>query len=213
MDLQLSSSTFFYSKQKSKSKLEDFIKVYDGIIDQDNCDNIIAEYMHSNEWKAGRLINNKNDYTNTTVRNCDIIEISTKASVDTNHAARKKIDSFIFEKAGYAVSKYRNDINDTCCDSLKHHIINDTGYTLLRYKEGGFYKQHTDSGKLASRSVSLSFNLNDSYEGGEFAFFDRELIFKLKKGSVILFPSNFMYPHEIMPVTKGTRYSVITWFN
>jgi predicted 2-oxoglutarate/Fe(II)-dependent dioxygenase YbiX len=213
MDLQLSSSTFFYSKQKSKSKLEDFIKVYDGIIDQDNCDNIIAEYMHSNEWKAGRLINNKNDYTNNTVRNCDIIEISTKASVDINHAARKKIDSFIFEKAGYAVSKYRNDTNDTCCDSLKHHISNDTGYTLLRYKEGGFYKQHTDSGKLASRSVSLSFNLNDSYEGGEFAFFDRELIFKLKKGSVILFPSNFMYPHEIMPVTKGTRYSVITWFN
>ena len=35
---------------------------------------------------------------------------------------------------------------------------------------------------------------------------------KLKKGDAIMFPSNFMYPHEIMPVTQGTRYSIITWF-
>jgi len=60
--------------------------------------------------------------------------------------------------------------------------------------------------------VSCSFALNDDFGGGEFAFFDRELIYNLKKGSVIMFPSNFMYPHEIMPVIKGTRYSIITWF-
>lgn len=209
MDVQVSSSTFFYSKQKSKSQLEDFIKVYDGIIDQDTCDNIIAEYMHSNEWKLGQ-VGKKNGYvTDTTVRNCNFIKISTKSSIDINHPIRKKIDSFLFEKAGHAISKY---YNDAWCDSLKH-ISTDSGYTLLRYKEGGFYKQHTDSAKLALRSVSMSFNLNDDYEGGEFAFFDRELIFNLKKGSVIVFPSNFMYPHEIMPVTKGTRYSVVTWFN
>ena len=35
---------------------------------------------------------------------------------------------------------------------------------------------------------------------------------KLKKADAIMFPSNFMYPHEIMPVTQGTRYSIITWF-
>lgn len=208
MDVQLSSSRFFDYKQKSKSKLEDFIKVYDGIIDQDTCDNIIAEYMHSNEWMVAPLVGKKNNYTDTTIRNCNTIEISINSSIDINHAVRKKIDSFLFEKAGHAFSKY---YNDTCCDSLKH-ISTDSGYTLLRYKEGGFFKQHTDSAKLA-RIVSMSFNLNDSYEGGEFAFFDRELVFKLKKGSVIVFPSNFMYPHEIMPVTKGTRYSVVTWFN
>ena len=28
----------------------------------------------------------------------------------------------------------------------------------------------------------------------------------------VMFPSTFMYPHEVMPVTKGTRYSIITWF-
>ena len=26
-----------------------------------------------------------------------------------------------------------------------------------------------------------------------------------------MFPSSFMYPHEVMPVTKGTRYSLVVW--
>ena len=53
--------------------------------------------------------------------------------------------------------------------------------------------------------------MNDAYEGGEVALFNRELVYKLDAGDVLVFPSNFMYPHEIMPVTEGTRYSIITW--
>jgi predicted 2-oxoglutarate/Fe(II)-dependent dioxygenase YbiX len=91
-------------------------------------------------------------------------------------------------------------------------IEQDSGYELLRYQTGQFYKQHTDSFKAQPRAVSCSFALNDDYEGGEWGFWDKEKVIKAKKGSVIMFPSNFMYPHEIMPVTKGTRYSIITWF-
>ena len=34
---------------------------------------------------------------------------------------------------------------------------------------------------------------------------------KLGKGSIVFFPSNFMYPHGIQPITKGTRYSIVSW--
>ena len=34
---------------------------------------------------------------------------------------------------------------------------------------------------------------------------------KLDKGSIVFFPSNFMYPHGIEPITKGTRYSIVSW--
>ena len=51
--------------------------------------------------------------------------------------------------------------------------------------------------------------LNDDYEGGEFLVNDRD--FNLKQGDIILFPSCFMYPHEVKEVTKGTRYSFISW--
>ena len=30
-------------------------------------------------------------------------------------------------------------------------------------------------------------------------------------GSAVCFPSNFTFPHEILPVTKGTRYALVTW--
>jgi predicted 2-oxoglutarate/Fe(II)-dependent dioxygenase YbiX len=63
------------------------------------------------------------------------------------------------------------------------------------------------------RSISCSLNLNDDYEGGEFTFFDDTLSYNLGKGDVLMFPSNFMYPHAIKPILSGTRYAIITWFN
>ena len=40
-------------------------------------------------------------------------------------------------------------------------------------------------------------------------FTDKE--YKTSKGSAIVFPSNFMFPHEVKEVTKGERWSIITW--
>ena len=58
-------------------------------------------------------------------------------------------------------------------------------------------------------------NLNDDYEGGDLIFTDQKEYevkrLKLGKGSIVFFPSNFMYPHSILPVTKGTRYSIVAW--
>ena len=53
---------------------------------------------------------------------------------------------------------------------------------------------------------------DDDFDGGEFSFFNQEKIINPLKGSAIMFPSNFMFPHEVLPVTKGIRYSMITWF-
>ena len=97
-------------------------------------------------------------------------------------------------------------------ENFKHFTINvDTGYQLLRYKEGQFYVQHVDSFLEQQRSISCSLVLNDDYEGGEFCFWDGTVMHKPPKGSALVFPSNFMYPHEIKKVTKGERYSIITW--
>ena len=58
-------------------------------------------------------------------------------------------------------------------------------------------------------------NLNDEYEGGDLIFTDQKdnvvKRLKLGKGSIVFFPSNFMYPHGITPITEGTRYSVVAW--
>jgi predicted 2-oxoglutarate/Fe(II)-dependent dioxygenase YbiX len=52
--------------------------------------------------------------------------------------------------------------------------------------------------------------LNDDYEGGELVFFEDKILTP-SQGDVIIFPSNFLFPHEVKPITKGIRYSVVSW--
>ena len=52
--------------------------------------------------------------------------------------------------------------------------------------------------------------LNDNYKGGEFIMFENKII-KLKQGDLLIFPSNFLFPHKVEPVLKGIRYSYISW--
>jgi len=182
--------------------INDYIIVFEDVITHDLCDAILKEFNNETEWKktavGGGQINDK-------IRTAETIVISYPHVIEKNSKVRAKLDKYIFASAALAIKKY----NEKFPLAL---IEEDSGYELLRYKEGQFYTTHTDSFKNRPRAVSCSFALNDGYEGGEFAFFDRELVYKLKKGSCIMFPSNFMYPHEIMPVTNGTRYSIITWF-
>jgi len=86
---------------------------------------------------------------------------------------------------------------------------------LLKYNVGGKYEIHTDHHTYSPRHLSIIINLNDDYEGGDLIFTDQKKKeikrLKLNKGSVVFFPSNFMYPHGIQPITKGTRYSIVAW--
>ena len=86
---------------------------------------------------------------------------------------------------------------------------------LLKYTPGGKYEIHTDHYTTATRHLSIIINLNDNYEGGDLIFTDQKekeiKKFKLGKGTILFFPSNFMYPHIIKTITKGTRYSIVSW--
>jgi predicted 2-oxoglutarate/Fe(II)-dependent dioxygenase YbiX len=182
--------------------INDYIVVFEDVITPALCDAILTEFSNEEEWQKTVVGEGRVD---DKVRTAETVILSYSHVIGKNPKVRAKLDKCVFASAGLAIKKY----NEKFPLAL---IQEDSGYELLRYKEGQFYIQHTDSFKARPRAVSCSFILNDDYEGGEFAFFDRELVHNLKKGSCIMFPSNFMYPHEIMPVTSGTRYSIITWF-
>jgi len=94
---------------------------------------------------------------------------------------------------------------------------------LTRYEEGEFYSWHRDGGSDhlwdnggKVRKLSMTVCLNDDYEGGELqlcSYGEAEHKIGIPpqgKGTIIVFPS-FM-DHQVAPVTKGTRYSCVTWF-
>lgn len=197
----IQTETKILSIPKSQTPLDHFIHVFDDILPESLCDEILNEYKDSDLWTDAKVGGGD---VNREARNCDQIMISDHNIISQNYEIRKSLDDKIHEYTKKAVEKYRE----------KHPLFNiniDTGYQMLRYGEGQFYIEHVDSFIQQQRSVSCSIQLNQDYDGGEFALFDREIMIRTKKGSVIMFPSNFMYPHEIMPVIKGTRYSIITW--
>tara|TARA_A100001015_G_scaffold264594_1_gene312351 strand:+ start:15 stop:581 length:567 start_codon:yes stop_codon:yes gene_type:complete len=94
-----------------------------------------------------------------------------------------------------------------------------TSYSTIRfnrYQVGTMMRRHYDhihdifDGKRKGVPlVSIVGNLNEEYEGSEFTC--RDTTIKLKTGDILMFPSNFMYPHEVTECTKGTRYSFVSW--
>lgn len=51
--------------------------------------------------------------------------------------------------------------------------------------------------------------LNDEFEGGEFELCGQDI--DMTPGSVLIFPSVFMYPHRVKQVLRGTRFSWVSW--
>ena len=90
-----------------------------------------------------------------------------------------------------------------------------TDFRLNKYGKGGFMAEHADNihhshnQQYGYPSTSLLYFLNDEYKGGEIVIADT--VYKTKRNSAIMFPSNFMFPHYVNKITKGTRYSIVTW--
>ena len=90
----------------------------------------------------------------------------------------------------------------------------------IKYKENSEMRLHCDhiysifenDGNIRGiPTLTMILLLNDGFEGGEFEMFDGQKSYPLKKGEVIIFPSNFLYPHRVTQITKGERNSVATW--
>jgi len=185
----------------SQNKLEDYIMILPDIFDKNLCNQIVNEYKNSNEWVKSLVAGGIDNY-----RSSSEIFLSKFDINDPRYEFKKFLDQEIHSNVHELVSIYMQKF-PLCV------VSEDSGYTLLKYEYNQFYKQHTDSYLEKPRGISCSIVLNEDYDGGEFCFFDKEIMIKPSLGSAILFPSNFMYPHEICPVTKNTRYSIVTWLS
>jgi SM-20-related protein len=106
---------------------------------------------------------------------------------------------------------------------------------FLRYREGDFFAAHQDRGSdrkgaefAQQRQVSAVIFLNDetneprpdTYEGGALTLFglldsgdDRNVGLPVtgEAGALIGFPSEML--HEVTPITRGERFTVVSWFH
>lgn len=81
---------------------------------------------------------------------------------------------------------------------------------FVKYEKGQHFAFHSDHGYSYNCTVSLVAFPEDNFEGGELEFDLWNLKIKPKAGDLLVFPSNFMYPHRSLPVIEGTKYSLVT---
>ena len=89
------------------------------------------------------------------------------------------------------------------------------GFQFTRYDAPtGHYGMHVDkalNGQVRKLSLTIQLSSPDDYEGGELALqYDlKPEVMSKELGKMIIFPSYTL--HEVRPVTKGTRYSLVAW--
>ena len=182
----------------TNQQISDYIFFYPDVMDAKTCEWIINRYETTAKWK---------DSTFATAYN------------NTGNSKVSMQEYWIGEP-----SPYYKDIKESfeyCVDDYTHFHdnIKSTEYTdfrINRYKKGGFMQSHIDNihhshgQKQGYPHLTSLLFLNDDYEGGEFVLCGDKHIEKIQ-GSAVVFPSNFMYPHEVKEVTEGKRYSIMTW--
>ena len=178
-----------------------FSKLYKSVVSNDLCDKTVSE-MNTLDFKEHTFYNaNTNEYKPRSGSQ----ELSMSwGNVSTKNDLNKLVDDTAF--------RYVKDLRMPWFDKYQ-------GYSHVRFnkyaenKKMALHADHIHSMFDGERKgipiLSVLGVLNDDYEGGEFVLIDEKI--DLSKGDIIIFPSNFMYPHKVEPVTKGIRYSYISW--
>lgn len=102
-----------------------------------------------------------------------------------------KMKSFFEKKSGIVMETMKNEVH--------FHV----------FETNDWFGTHNDA--RDNRLFSLGVLLNDDFEGGEFNLYHQgeEIILEKKVGNTYIF--DVAISHEVKPVLKGIRYSLI-WF-
>lgn len=159
----------------------------------------------------------------------DLIEVSERKNLwtDGRRSLPQEDDAYLYYSLSDAA---KNDKELTLWNKLlfetflgalneyttKHEfarIEKDTGYSVLKYDVGGSYMRHIDGGFVGKGGlwfvVSALLYLNQT-EGGSLYFPVQDLEVTPKPGVLVMFPSNYAYPHESRRVVAGRKYAVAT---
>jgi len=122
---------------------------------------------------------------------------------DTNlyEKSLKITETIIEDYYNYLIKFNAFDIK-TFIKQLKHIH----SFRILKYEKGDYIHLHVDKMDHTYASFSIGLNSIDEYDGGEFCLFNSKECFKLKKGSVLIFPASYFWTHETKPITSGVRY-------
>ena len=183
--------------------LNKYIKIYPQLISLNTTSCLIRYASELNFEKAGVGTHNRIDDKIRKVLRYSIHPQS-KSLTDVHWA------NYLHTKIVNAMNFY---INENCVKDIKIEYLNQL--EILKYFENHHYQFHVDASPEHHRTLSAILFLNNDYKGGRLIFKslsdDEEITIEPIPGSVVVWPSNFLFPHMVKPVTEGVRYTIVAW--
>lgn len=179
---------------KEGNQIAPGIMVYENVIS--NSEEVINLFFsRKDDWQIGFL----GGYEQYSVRNgVDVLAVGPYFSDELEwFSVAKTIWSY-----ADAYGKYF-DVRFSEMDTLQ----------VLRYTKGsGFCQMHSDYGPGNGRLFSAVLYLNTIDEGGEIYFNHFNLKIKPTTGSLVIFPSNFIYSHEAQIPVSDDKFAITAFF-
>jgi hypothetical protein len=185
--------------------IKDYIKVYDDALDPEFCESLISDFE------------NKTDNQISTGNSTPFVK-----TIEGKLLYKKftEVDFGLFQdwnvKYGDFLKKQLMKYTDLYLNELKYpsHLRQEKytyeAFRIKRYlpNSNDRIDEHTDATDmgLCRRYLSLFWYLNDVDDGGETLFTSINYYVKPKRGRLVVFPPNFMFPHAGRPVLSGTKY-------
>ena len=185
--------------------LRSYLKVYSDWLTPDVCQETVAEL----EKVEGQFqTHNFYDYHNDSYQSYEH-----ELSVTWSNVKHK---DYIMKRVWEGLKRYHEELMEWGCNWYSGW----QGYTEIRFNR---YRPDTNM-KLHCDHIHSMFDgerkgiptmtalgmLNDNFTGGELVMWTDEVI-PMPAGSIVVFPSCFLYPHRVEPVTEGSRYSFVSW--
>jgi len=185
-------------------KITDYIYVTN-VIPSHICEAVLNE-IRDKEWtKHSWYSYAANDYESKPEKELDVLT--------TTQELQDGLGQYIFQ----ALQEYMVKYNPQEDDRIKSFVKTFTPIRFNRYSTGTMMREHYDhihslfdGERKGIPILSILGVLNEGYEGGEFVFFGHHEV-PLKAGDIMVFPSNFIYPHAVKELTKGERYTFVSW--
>ena len=176
-------------------------------LDADACAKLRAELIESPTTQAPVYIQGTEGTIHENVRKT--------TSLHPAQETFDRIHELLLQQTSALSQHFKDDLSD--CEPPQ----------FLRYKEGDFFVRHQDGNPrqddhnhLKIRRISIVVFLSgfsaepkaDCYTGGVLNFYDQTKEFGLEgeTGLLVAFTSDTF--HEVLPVTDGERFTIITWF-
>ena len=172
-----------------------FIKQYEGVVSDVICDWLVRSLDESDQLVFRRTDIMNFDEVNINQTHPDVVQplVQVLSSVLVKYKKDFPLETLYFQDP-LSLEEFR----------VKRY----TGGT------GQQFNDHVDVGDLSSskRYLAFLFYLNDDFTGGKTIFYPDTTITPIK-GSVVVFPPTWQYPHAGLPVETGNKYIMSSYLN